>query len=703
LGKKGNSGEKKSGRINKNNSTGLFSSNNGNPAGNNNEYTAKEKIEQLKEKIQDADYKYYVLAQPDIDDYSYDMLMKELESLEKKYPSLKTEDSPTQRVSGEPINKFRTIRHKYPMLSLSNSYNFEELVEFDKRVKSALGEEKYDYVCELKFDGIAVSVIYENGKLKTGATRGDGVTGDDITKNLRTIKSIPLSVKSEIYKNFEVRGEVFIKKEDFEKINEEQELRGEKTFANPRNTAAGTLKLKDSREVLLRPLNLFVYYLRSDDIELKFHYENLKILEGLKFPVNKYYKKLDSIEEVKKYCDRIEEIRDTLPYEIDGVVVKIDSLRQQEVTGNTAKSPKWAIAYKFKAKQKTTKINKITLQVGRTGTITPVAELQPVLLAGSTISRATLHNFDEIRRKDIREGDIAVIEKGGDVIPKVVEIIKEKRDTELPEYPIPELCPVCNSKLERPEGEANIYCVNYFCPAQVQGRIIHFVQRDAMDIQGLGESITEIFIEKGFLKDITDIYNLKNHRKELTELERFGEKSIDNLLMSIEQSKEKPFEKVLFALGIRHIGERTSKILSKSFTGIDKLSSASIDEISSIYEIGPKIAQSVAEFFKDEKSSQLIDKLRKAGLKFQIAVENISEEKPEFKNKSFVLTGTLGKYTRTQASDLIEKYGGRVSSSVSKKTDYVLAGEEAGSKLEKAKSLGVIILSEKDFEKMLGV
>ena len=518
-----------------------------------------------------------------------------------------------------------------------------------------------------------------------------------------TIKSVPLSVKSETYRNFEVRGEVFIKKEDFEKINEEQELRGEKTFANPRNTAAGTLKLKDSREVLLRPLNLFVYYLRSDDIELRFHYENLKILEGLKFPVNKYYKKLNGIEEVKRYCDRIEEIRDTLPYEIDGVVVKIDSLRQQEVTGITAKSPKWAIAYKFKAKQKTTKINKITLQVGRTGTITPVAELQPVLLAGSTISRATLHNFDEIRRKDIREGDIAVIEKGGDVIPKVVEIIAEKRETGSREYPLPEFCPVCNSVLERPEGEANIYCVNYFCPAQVQGRIMHFVQRDAMDIQGLGESITGIFFEKGFLKDITDIYNLKNHRKELTGLERFGEKSIDNLLMSIEQSKEKPFEKVLFALGIRHIGERTSKILSKNFINIDNLFSASVDEISSVFEIGPKIAKSVSEFFKDKKSRELIDKLRKAGLKFQIAGENITEEKPEFKNKTFVLTGTLGKYTRTQASDLIEKYGGRVSSSVSKKTDYVLAGEEAGSKLEKAKSLGVKILSEENFEKMLGM
>ncbi|MBN1634049.1 MAG: NAD-dependent DNA ligase LigA [Ignavibacteria bacterium] len=687
--------------MNTDDSTGLFLSENGNPEENKSEYAAKEEIEKLKEKIKDADYKYYVLAQPDIDDYEYDMMMKELESLEKKYPALQTEDSPTQRVSGEPINIFRTITHKYPMLSLSNSYNFEDLLEFDRRVESALGGEEYEYVCELKFDGIAVSLIYENGKLKTGATRGDGITGDDITKNLKIIKSIPLSVKSAVHKNFEVRGEVFIKKEDFERINEEQELRGEKTFANPRNTAAGTLKLKDSREVVLRPLNIFVYSLRSDDIRLKCHFENLKILEELKFPVNKYYKKLNGINEVKEYCDRIEEIRDTLPYEIDGVVVKIDSLRQQETAGYTSKSPKWAIAYKFKAKQKTTRINRITLQVGRTGTITPVAELEPVFLAGSTISRATLHNFDEIRRKDIREGDIAVIEKGGDVIPKVVEIIKEKREAGSREFPIPELCPVCNSKLERPEGEANIYCINYFCPAQVQGRILHFVQRDAMDIRGLGENITEIFIEKDFLKDITDIYRLKNRREELIKLERFGKKSIDNLLNSIEQSKQKPFEKVLYALGIRHIGDRTAKILAKSFADIYRLSSASAEEVSNVHEIGPKIAESVVKFFKDRKSSELIEKLQKSGLKFQVDTDTAKEEKEGFRNKTFVLTGTLEKYTRTQASELIEKYGGRVSSSVSKKTDFVIAGEEAGSKLDKAKSLGIKIISENEFEKML--
>lgn len=700
MAKKTNSVKKKSGGIYKDDSTGLFSSDSVSSAGFS-DLSDAERINRLKEKIKDADYRYYVLAQPDIDDFAYDMMMKELESLEKKNPSLLTEDSPTQRVSGEPVNKFRTITHKVPMLSLSNSYNFEDLVDFDNRIKSALGNEEYEYVCELKYDGIAISLLYENGKFVTGATRGDGITGDDVTKNLKTVKSIPLSVKSDVHKNFEVRGEVFIKKDDFERINEEQELKGEKIFANPRNTAAGTLKLKDPGEVALRPLNLFVYYFRNEDVRLKSHSDNLKILEQLKFPVNKYCKKLKGIEEVKKYCDEIEEIRDSLPYEIDGVVVKINSLRQQDITGYTSKSPKWAIAYKFKAKQKETKINGITLQVGRVGTITPVAELEPVFLAGSTISRATLHNFDEIRRKDIRVGDYAIIEKGGDVIPKVVEIVKEKRPAGSAEYPLPEVCPVCNLKLVKPEGEANIYCVNYFCPAQIQGRIIHFVQRDAMDIQGLGESIVEIFIREGFLKDITDIYILKDRRKELTVLERFGEKSIDNLLQSIEVSKEKPFEKVLFALGIKHIGERTAKILAKNFENIDKLSRANDVEISSIHEIGPKIAESVVGFFAGRKSRELIEKLKEAGLKFRIDRNSSAETKEEFKNKIFVLTGTLDKYSRVQASELIERYGGRVSSSVSKKTDYVLAGEEAGSKLDKAKSLGVKIISEAEFEKML--
>jgi len=436
-------------------------------------------------------------------------------------------------------------------------------------------------------------------------------------------------------------------------------------------------------------------------MKLNSHYENLKILEKLKFPVNKYYRKVRSIGEVKKYCDKIEKIRDTLPYEIDGVVVKINSLKQQEKIGYTSKSPKWAIAYKFRAKQKITLIKDITLQVGRIGTITPVAELDPVFLAGSTISRATLHNFDEIKRKDIRIGDYAVIEKGGDVIPKVVEILTEKRPADSEEYPLPDLCPVCGSKLERPEGEANIYCVNYFCPAQVQGRIIHFSGRDAMNIQGLGESITEVFIKEGFLKNISDIYDLVKHRNELIKLERFGDKSIDNLLSSVEISKEKPFEKVLYALGIRHIGERTAKILVNEFRNIDNLINVTNEDIKNVYEIGPKIAESLIKFFKDRKSVELIGKLKNAGLKFGSSDNKEVNEKAEFKNKIFVLTGMLEKYTRMEASELIEKYGGKVTSSVSKKTDYLIAGEDAGSKLEKAKSLGVKIISGNEFEKMI--
>ncbi len=661
----------------------------------------QQKIEQLREKILDADYKYYVLAEPDIDDYTYDLMLKELESLEKKYPEFDSDFSPTKRVSGKPVNKFNTVKHSVPMLSLSNSYNFNDLEDFHSRIKNILGNENFEYVCELKFDGLAVSLIYENGKLIRGATRGDGLTGDDVTQNLRTIKSIPLVVNSKEIKNFEVRGEVFIKKEDFERINREQEIRGEKIFANPRNTAAGTLKLKDSKEVATRPLNIYTYYLRTDDVNLTSHYENLKILEGLKFPVNKYYRKVSGIDSVKKYIDEIEGIRDKLPYEIDGIVVKVNSLAQQEIAGYTAKSPRWAIAYKYKPQQKTTIIKSISLQVGRVGTITPVAELEPVNLAGSTISRATLHNFDEIKRKDIREGDTVIIEKGGDVIPKVVEVVPEKRKPGSKEFHPVSKCPVCNSALEKPEDEVNYYCVNYFCPAQIQGRIEHFVGRDAMDIQGLGENIIQVLTEKGFIKDYTDLFLLREKRDELLKIERFGEKSIDNLLQSIEISKEKPFEKVLFAIGIRHIGEKTAKIIARHFKSIESIMSATEDELTKVHEIGPKIAKSIKNFFSDPESKVLISKLKSAGLKFEIDKSEQMTIKDSFKGKSFVLTGTLSKYTRTEATELIEKYGGRTSSSVSKKTDFVLAGEDAGSKLEKAKSLGVKIISEDDFEEMI--
>jgi len=663
---------------------------------------AQKKIESLTKKIADADYKYYTLAEPDLDDYAYDMMMKELEALEKEFPQFKSEDTPTSRVSGEPAKNFKVVTHPVPMLSLANTYNEDELNDFDKRVKGALPDEKIEYVCELKFDGLAVSIIYENGKLKTGATRGDGEKGDDITQNLKTLRSIPLSVKHPKIKNFEVRGEVFFNKEDFIKINEEQELKGEKLFANARNTAAGTLKQKSSKAVASRPLKFFAYNLRTDDIKLTSHFDNMKLLRELKLPVNDKAVKVTSIEQAREYCDKIELTRDELPYEIDGVVVKVNSLAQQQELGSVSKSPRWAVAYKFKAKQQVTKIKSITLQVGRVGTVTPVAELEPVFLAGSTISRATLHNFDEIERKDIREGDYVKIEKGGDVIPKVVEVILEKRPKNSKKFPHPEKCPVCKTHLEKPEGEVAYYCPNYSCPAQVQGRIEHFVQRDAMEIEGLGSQIIEIFLAKKFILNYTDIYDLHKKKDELMKMERFGEKSITNILNGIELSKEKPFDKVLFALGIRHIGERTAKILAKHFGNIDKLKDASFEEIISVHEIGPKIGESIKEYFADKKNLASIEKLRKAGLKLEIDKSIVQKLNPLFVNKTFVLTGTLEKYKRDEAGKIIEDLGGKTSSSVSKKTDYVLAGSDAGSKLEKAKSLGVRVIDEDEFQKMVG-
>jgi DNA ligase (NAD+) len=672
------------------------------------EKSIKNRVNELRKKILDADNKYYVLAEPDISDLDYDMMMKELQKLEKENPELQTPDSPTNRVGGTITNEFPSVIHEVPMLSLANSYDEEDMYEFDKRIKNLLKGEKFRYVCELKFDGAAVTLIYKDGIFIQGATRGDGLRGDEITTNLKTIRSIPLRLENnKIFKNLniEVRGEVFIAKEDFEKINEKQQQAGEKLYANARNTCAGTLKLKDSSIVASRNLNMFCYSFRHRDEaeqkKLSSHYDNLQIMKKLRFPVNNKTEIKATIEDVIKFCSEVESYRDTLPYEIDGVVVKIDSLEQQERIGSIAKSPRWAIAYKFKAKQVETKLKEIRLQVGRIGTITPVAELEPVFVAGSTISRATLHNEDEIKRKDIREGDYVKIEKGGDVIPKVVEVIKQKRPSNSKPFKMPDKCPVCGSKLERPEGEANHYCINNQCPAQVQGRIEHFVARGAMDIEGLGYSIIERFIELGYLHDISDIYKLKEHEQALKELERFGEKSIDNLFKGIEKSKERPFEKVLFAIGIRHVGDRTARILVKHFQSIENIEKASKEEIENVHEIGPKIAESVYDFFRNKNNLSLVDKLKKAGLKF----ESESSAKPasnKFEGLTFVLTGTLEKYKRDEAKKLIEDLGGNVSSSVSKKTSYVLAGAEAGSKLDKAEQLGVKVLTEDEFEKMVG-
>ncbi len=660
-----------------------------------------DKAKKLRDRILDADHKYYVLSKPDIDDYTYDMLMKELQELEKQYPELRTPDSPTQRVGNDLSNEFPTVIHEVPMLSLSNSYDENDLDEFDRRINNLLKGVDYQYVCELKFDGIAVSLTYRNGLLVQGATRGDGSRGDEITNNLKTVRSIPLRLDKNI--DIEVRGEVFFMLKEFFRINEEQEAEGRPRYANPRNTAAGSLKLKDSREVAARKLNMYCYSLRfldaKEHTKLVSHYDNMQFLKKLRFPVNDNTKVVKNIGEVKRFCEETEANRDELPYEIDGVVVKIDSLKQQEKIGSIAKSPRWAIAYKFKAKQAVTKLKDITLQVGRIGTITPVAELEPVFLAGSTISRATLHNSDEIERKDIRVNDYVKIEKGGDVIPKVVEVVKERRAKNSRPFKMPEKCPVCRQPIHRPDGEANHYCTNVMCPAQVQGRIEHFVARSAMDIEGLGYQIVEKFIQLGYLKDITDIYKLRSKEKELKSLERFGAKSIDNILNSVERSKERPFDKVLYSIGIRHVGDRTAKILARQFKDIDNLINAKAEDIEKIHEVGPRIAESVYDFFHTKTNLQMIEKLRKAGLKFES--EKSSAGSNKFEGLTFVLTGTLEKYKREEAQEIIESLGGKASSSVSKKTSYVLAGSDAGSKLTKAKELGVKVITEDEFEKMV--
>lgn len=664
----------------------------------------KTRIEELRKLIKEHDYNYFVLAQPTISDFQYDQLFNELVQLEKQSPHLIVPDSPTQRVGSDVTNEFKPVQHKIPMLSLSNSYNEEELIDFDRRVRESLPEnETVEYVCELKIDGVSVSLRYVNGILETGATRGDGTTGEEITNNIKTIRTIPLSIEPKKKFNIsdlEVRGEIYMELDQFNKLNEERELNGEKTFANPRNSTAGTIKLLDPKQVARRPLKIFTYYLYSDAEELSTHLNNLELLKELGFRVNENYRLCKSIGEVINFCNEWEDKRDKLPYEIDGVVVKVNSLRQQKILGSIAKSPRWAIAFKFKAKQAITRLHKITWQVGRTGTLTPVAELEPVFLAGSTISRATLHNFDEIKRKDIREGDRVIIEKGGDVIPKVVSVDIENRIPGLKAVIPPNKCPVCQSKLSQPENEVAIYCENYSCPAQVKGRITHFASRGAMDIVGLGDSLINLFVDLSYLKSYADIYDLKNKKDELIEIERLGEKSISNLFNAIEESKKRPFEKVLFALGIRYVGAGAAKKLAEHFLSIDNIIKAAIEEIEEVSEIGPSISSSIKRFFADRHNTQIIDRLKKVGLTFALEKRNKISEK--LKDKAFVLTGTLSSMSREDAKEKIIANGGVVVSSVSKNTDFVVAGESPGSKFDKAQKLGIKIISEEEFLDMIG-
>jgi len=663
------------------------------------------RIETIKEQIREHDYKYYVLTDPSISDQEYDFLLKELEKLELENPDLITPDSPTQRVGKDLTKDFKPVSHKVPMLSLANTYSEEELIDFDRRVREGLPDgEKIEYVVEPKIDGVSVSLNYVNYYLKTAATRGDGTTGEEITANVRTIKSVPLKLnkfKSLKYKldDFEARGEIFMKIADFRKLNEARENSGEKLFANPRNSSAGTLKLQDPKVVARRPLNIFLYFLISAKEEFESQIENLQLLKMLGFNVNPEYKLCKNISEVLEACRKLEEKRDSLKYEIDGAVIKVNLIRHQKILGSIAKSPRWAVAFKFKAKQAVTKLNKITWQVGRTGAITPVAELEPVLLSGSTISRATLHNFDEIMRKDVREGDTVVLEKGGDVIPKIVAVVLNERKSNSLNVKPPENCPACGTPLFKPEEEVAYYCENADCPAQIKGRLEHFASRGAMDIEGLGEALIDLFVENKILNTYADIYDLQKRREELIAIERLGVKSVDNLLASIEESKKQPFAKVLYAIGIRYVGAGAAKKLADYFLSIDKLISSDEEEISSIHEIGPSISRSVKKFFSEEENLKVIQRLKKHGINFTSLKKEIKEN--FFLNKTFVLTGTLEKFSRDEAAEKIILLGGKVTSSVSRKTDCLIAGESAGSKLDKAMGLGLYVLTEVEFIKLL--
>lgn len=657
------------------------------------------RIDALKREILDHDYRYYVLADPLVSDEDYDRLLRELTDLEREFPDLRTPDSPTQRVGGQVTKEFPTVEHAVPMLSLANTYSEDEVREFDRRVRSGL-DGPYQYVCELKVDGVAVSLAYENGLLVRGATRGDGTQGDDITPNIRTIRSVPLRLRASGVSaaRAEVRGEVFMTREDFLRMNRERETAGEKTFVNPRNSAAGTLKLQDSSVVARRPLQ-FIAYALLGAASRKTHYENLRRLKDFGFRVSEHTRLCRNVDDVIRYWREWEAKREELPYDIDGVVVKVNSLAQQEELGAIAKSPRWAIAFKFAARSQQTVLRSILLQVGRVGTVTPVADLEPVFVGGSTVSRATLHNEDYIRELDIRPGDTVVVEKGGDVIPKVSGVVLEKRKPGSRAFAMPSSCPECGSRIFRPADEANYYCINTECPAQVRARIEHFAHRGAMDIEGLGEAAVDQLVQNGFLKNYADLYDLHRRAKDLVKLERWGAKSVQNLLEGIEESKKRPFARVVFALGIRHVGAGVAQLLAKSLRSVDALLKADADDLVAIQGIGPQIAESVARFVTDRHNRALIERLKKAGVNLEEALP--APGSSVLSGKTFVLTGTLEAMSRTEAKEQIEQQGGRVASSVSKNTDFVVAGREAGSKLERARALGVKVLNEDEFFAMI--
>lgn len=658
----------------------------------------KQRIDELIKIINKASEEYYTNDNPTITDQEYDDYYHELEKLEQQYPELIREDSPTKRVGGKIIDEFKKVSHEIPMMSLGDIFSEDEIFEFDQRIKKTIPNPTY--VCELKIDGLSVSLLYENGKLIRGATRGNGIIGEDITHNVETIKSIPLVINDK--RKIEVRGEIYMPKKSFNKLNQERKEKGESLFANPRNAAAGSVRQLDSKIAAKRNLSTFIYHLpSSDDFNIKYHHESLSFMKELGFVVNPNIKIAGNVNEVINYVKEWTEKRKSLPYEIDGIVIKVDKIENQKKLGYTSRTPKWAIAYKFPAVEVLTKIKNIEFCVGRTGKITPRADLDPVHLAGSIIKSVTLHNEDYIKEKDIMINDTIVLHKAGDVIPEVVKVLKERRTgIEIP-FKMIKNCPICNSKLEKKETEANYFCPNPNCDARNIEGLIHFSSRETMNIEGFGESIVEDFYNEGYLKTICDYYTLYNHKEDLKELEGFGEKSINNLLQNIEKSKENSLEKLLFALGIRYIGKKTAKILAINYRNIDKLMSAEYEDLVKIQDIGEVIADSVYKFFKEEKNIKTINELKLLGVNMEYkGNESIDDN---FNNKTFVLTGTLSKLTRDEASIEIENRGGKVTSSVTKKTDYVIVGENPGSKYQKAKDLNINILNEEEFLNMLEV
>jgi DNA ligase (NAD+) len=660
---------------------------------------AKQRIENLRAEIERHNRLYYIDARPEITDREYDRLLENLEQLEQQHPELASSTSPTQRVGGAPLESFTSVRHAMPMMSLSNTYSKEELIEFDRRIRKLVPEEAFNYVLEPKIDGVAISLRYEHGKLVRAVTRGDGTTGDDVTANVRTIKSIPLRLSDMMPPAvLEVRGEIYMDTVGFAKLNERRQESGLAPFANPRNACAGSLKLLDPREVAQRPLDAIFYATGElNGIAFDTHDQMLQSLHkyGLRITPNYWLK--SNIEEILDQLNELEGLRHEFPFEMDGGVIKVNERRLYDILGTTAKSPRWAVAYKYEPEQAETTLRAISIQVGRTGVLTPVAELDPVQLAGTIVKRATLHNEDEIRRKDIRIGDRVIIEKAGEIIPAVIKVVEEKRMGAETAFTMPTACPVCGGEVEKREGEVALRCTNLQCPAQVKNWLTHFASRGAMDINGLGESLVEQLVDGGLVKNPAELYSLK--KVEVLGLERMGEKSADNLIKGIEESKKRPFEKVIFGLGIRHVGKGAAAILANEFKNIDSLMTADAEQLEAIRDIGPIAGRSIVDYFQSPDARAIIDQLRAAGVNFEQAESGGSNE---LEGLTFVLTGSLDTMTRDEAGDRIRARGGKVSSSVSKKTSYLVAGESAGSKLAKAEEFGVTVLNEDQLIALLG-